>query len=244
MMDFLTTVFTFIATLHWDVLLKVVGIDLVLGLDNAIVIALACAALAPEMRNKTIVLGTIGAILARILFLFIGFWLVGLPFVKLAAGVYLVYLAYSMLTSSGDDGQHGVAAKPSLLAAAATIVVADLALSLDNVVALVGAAEGTGDHAFGYTVFGILLSIPIIIFASKVLVSLVDKFPVIIWLGAGLIAWVGAEMILKEPFIATWVGSDYTGALLSTVVVTTCTVALAFTKKLSLKPKQTGNIRV
>lgn len=234
----------FLLNLHWLVLFKIVAIDLVMGLDNAIVIALAVTALSVEQRNKAIVLGTVGAILARIGFLFIGFWLVGLPFVKVLAGVYLAYIAYSMISGGDDDGQHGVAAKPSLLAAAATIVVADLALSLDNVVALVGAAEGTGSHAFGYTVFGILLSIPIIVFASKVLVALIDEFPVIIWLGGALIAWVGAEMILKEPFIAAWVGSDYTGTLLSTVVVTTCTVALALTKKLSLKPKQTGNIRL
>lgn len=226
--------FDFILNLQWLVLFKIVMIDIVMGLDNAIVIALAVSALSIEQRNKAIVLGTAGAIGARIAFLFVGFWLVGLPFVKLVAGAYLLYIAYSMLTHDDDD-DHNTKAKPTLLGAAATIVVADLALSLDNVVALVGAAEGTGSHAFGYTVFGILLSIPIIIFASKGLIALIAKFPVIVWLGGALIAFVGSEMLLKEPFIATWLGTDHTSALLAATVLTTCTVGLALAKK--LKPK-------
>lgn len=231
-MEILNDLLAFFMTLHWDVLLKIIGIDIILGLDNAIVIALACVALAPELRNKAVVIGTAGAILARILFLFIGFWLVGLPFVKLVAGAYLVYLAYGMLAGGGDDDHTGVAAKPTLWGAALTIVTADLLMSLDNVVALVGAAEGTGDHAFGYTVFGILLSIPIIIFASKGLVAIIDKFPVIIWLGGALIAFVGAEMMLKEPFIANFIGTDHLTMVVSAAVITACTVGLAFAKKM------------
>jgi YjbE family integral membrane protein len=189
----------FLTTLHYAVLAKIVMIDLVLGIDNAIIIAMACAALAPEQRNKAIMLGTAGAIGARILFLFIGFWLVGLPFVKLLAGGYLLYLTYSILSSSDDA--HDIKAKPSLWGAAFTIVVADIAMSLDNVIALVGASESTGAHAFGYTVFGILISIPIIIFASKGLLKVIDKFPIVIWAGAALIGWVGVEMMFKESFI-------------------------------------------
>lgn len=189
----------FLTSLHYAVLAKIIMIDIVLGIDNAIVIAMACAALAPEQRNKAIVLGTAGAIGARILFLFIGFWLVGLPFVKLIAGAYLLYLTYSMLSS--DDGDHNIKAKPSLWGAAFTIVVADIAMSLDNVIALVGASEGTGNHAMGYTVFGILVSIPIIVLASKGLLKVIDKFPIIIWAGAALIGWVGVEMMFKEPRI-------------------------------------------
>lgn len=234
-MEFLYDILAFFISLHWDVLAKVVGIDLILGLDNAIVIALACAMLAPELRNKAIIIGTAGAILARILFLFIGFWLVGLPFVKLVAGAYLIYLAYGMLSSGGDDSDHGVKAKTTMWGAAVTIVSADLLMSLDNVVALVGAAEGTGSHAFGYTVFGILLSIPIIIFASKGLITLIDKFPVITWLGGSLIAFVGAEMLLKEAFIVEKLGTNPTDSLLAATVLATCTVGLALAKK--LKPK-------
>lgn len=232
-MEFLNSILGFFLTLHWDVLAKVVGIDLILGLDNAIVIALACAALAPEMRNKAIVIGTAGAILARIVFLFVGFWLVGLPFVKLAAGAYLVYLAYGMVAGGDDDDDgSGIAAKTTMWGAALTIVTADLLMSLDNVVALVGAAEGTGSHAFGYTVFGILLSVPIIVFASKGLITLLDKFPVIAWLGSALIAWVGAEMLLKEPFLVEKLNLDHTTTLVSGAVIVACTLGLAFGRKL------------
>ena len=220
-----------LSNLHWDVLLKIVGVDLILGLDNAIIIALACAVLAPELRNKAIVIGTAGAILARILFLFIGFWLVGLPFVKFLAGGYLVYLAYSMLVSNNDE--HNITAKPTVIGAATTILMADLLMSLDNVVALVGASEGTGSHAFGYTVFGILFSIPIIVFASKGLISIIDKFPVIIWLGSALIAYVGVEMLLKEPFITTHIqeGSLTNCIIAGTTVAVVMLLAFFKTRK-------------
>lgn len=219
-----------LTNIHWGVLLKIIGIDVILGIDNAIIIALACASLAPELRNKAVIIGTAGAILARILFLFIGFWLVGLPFVKLLAGGYLVYLAYSMLVSNNED--HNVSAKPTVVGAATTIVMADLLMSLDNVVALVGASEGTGEHAFAYTVFGILLSIPIIIFASKGLIKLIDKFPIIIWLGSALIGWVGMEMLLKEPFITEYVqtGSVLNISIAVTVLVSMLSLALFKTK--------------
>lgn len=219
----------FFTDLHWDVLLKIIGVDIVLGLDNAIVIALACAMLAPELRNKAVIIGTAGAILARIVFLFIGFWLVGLPFVKLVAGTYLVYLAYGMV-GSNEEEDHNVVAKPTMWGAAVTIVVADLLMSLDNVVALVGAAEGTGEHAFGYTVFGILLSIPIIIFASKGLMGLLDRFPSITWFGGGLIAFVGAEMLLKEPFLAKALNLDHGAFLAASGIIAIGTMTLAFIK--------------
>lgn len=217
--------FDLISNLHFGVLAKIVAIDLVLGIDNAVVIALAVAMLSVELRNKAIMLGTAGAILARVLFLFIGFWLVGLPFVKLLAGGYLVYLAYSMLKSGDDD--HEVKQSTSMWGAIWVIVSADLMMSLDNVVALVGASEGTGNHAFGYTVFGILISIPIIIFASKFLVTLLDKFPVLVNLGAGLIAWVGIEMMLKEDFNKLQVIlSDHTTSLTIAIAITAFIVLL------------------
>ena len=147
-----------------------------------------------------------------------------------------MYLAYGMLTGDDDDNHTGaVKAKTTMWGAAITIVTADLLMSLDNVVALVGAAESTGDHAFGYTVFGILLSIPIIIFASKGLIALLEKFPAITWLGGSLIAFVGAEMLLKEAFIVEKLGTDPTDSLLAATVLATCTVGLALAKK--LKPK-------
>ena len=224
--------FEFFSDLHWLVLLKIVLIDIVMGVDNALIIAMAVSALALNLRNKAIILGTAGAILARILFLFIGFWLVGLPLVKALAGGYLIYLGYNMLTSHEED--VSVAKKATIWGATVTIVMADLMMSLDNVVALVGASEGTGDHAFGYTVFGILLSIPIIVLASKVLIKLLDKYPILMWFGAGLIVWVGIEMLLKEPFILTYMTPN------TATIIGLLTVVL--TLGLAYKMKNSNNI--
>lgn len=224
----------FLMNLDWAVLLKIIGIDLILGLDNAMVIALACATLSASVRNKAIMIGTAGAILARVLFLFIGFWLIGLPFVKLVAGAYLAYLGYSLLVTKEEDPD--VKSGNSMWAAIGTIVLADVMMSLDNVIAVTSAASGTGDHGFGYAVFGIVLSIPIIIFASKFLVAIMDKFPIVIWGGAGLITWVGMEMLLKEQFIANIVGHGTLHTILM-VGVTVATLSAAFLKNKSIESK-------
>lgn len=190
----------FLTSLHWGALAKIVAIDLSLGIDNAIVIAMAVMMLSESLRNKAILAGTAGAILARIALLFVGFWLITIPFLKLFAGAYLLYLAWTMVQGEDED-THNIKQSTSFWGAVWVITVSDLMFSLDNVVALVGASDGTGDHAFGYTVFGILVSIPIIIFASKYLVKLLDKFPILVNLGAGLIAYVGVEMMIKENWV-------------------------------------------
>lgn len=189
--------FDLLANLHWGALAKIVMIDLSLGIDNAIVIAMAVMMLSDSLRNKAILAGTAGAILARIALLFIGFWLITIPFLKVFAGAYLIYLAWSMVQGE-DEETHNIKQSASFWGAVWVITISDLMFSLDNVVALVGASDGTGDHAFGYTVFGIVISIPIIVFASKYLVGLLDKFPILVNLGAALIAYVGIEMAMKE----------------------------------------------
>jgi len=189
-----------LANLHWGALAKIVMIDLSLGIDNAIVIAMAVMMLSDKLRNKAILAGTAGAIAARIGLLFVGFWLITIPFLKLFAGAYLLYLAWSMVQGE-DEETHSIKQSASFWGAVWVITISDLMFSLDNVVALVGASDGTGDHAFGYTVFGIVISIPIIVFASKYLVGLLDKFPILVNLGAALIAYVGIEMAMKENFV-------------------------------------------
>lgn len=235
--------------LHLDfaVLAKIVAIDLALGFDNAIVIAMAVAALAAGQRNKAIFLGTAGAVAARILFLFIGFWLLAtFPSITIIAGAFLVYLGYGLVNTSEED-EHAVKQSGSIWGAAATIVVADIMLSLDNVVALIGASNGTGDHGFAYTTFGILLSIPIIIFASKLLISLIEKFPILLWCGGALIIWVGAEMVLKNAYVtqslATYlsVTMNHTLELITAGVITAVTLLIAYIRtdtKVDLVPNK------
>lgn len=189
----------FFQDLNYWAILKIIGIDLMLSVDNAIVISLACSALIPEVRNKAILLGTGGAILARIAFLAIAGLLFGLPLVKLIGGFYLFYVAYSLLVS--NDSDVTVNKKTTVWGAVGTIVVADLVMAMDNVLAITAASQSAGEHAMFYMIAGIVLSIPIIIFGSKIVIALMEKFPIVIWLGAMMLGWVATEMIITEPLV-------------------------------------------
>jgi integral membrane protein, YjbE family len=216
----------FLATLDFAAIFKIMMIDLLLGLDNAIVIALACASLAVSVRGKAILLGTAGAIALRAVLLVFATFLLGVPFLKLVAGLYLVYIGYSLLT--GHDEPHEVAQKDSIWGAVWTIIVADFMLSLDNVMAVAGAASGT-EHSTIYAIAGIVLSIPIIVYGAKYLSGLMDRFKIIIWIGAAMLGVVGAEMLISDPFFISHVGE--VNHLLAKVVGGLIVVAAAFVNK-------------
>ena len=189
-------------TIDWAAILKIIGIDIMLGVDNAIVIALACATLPPAMRRMAIIWGTAGAVgLRAILLVFAGF-LMGVPYIKLIAGAYLLYIGYKLLVASDSDEGHNIAPADKVFTAVKTILVADFMMSLDNVLAVAGAAEGAGAHSTVYAIAGIVLSIPIIIFGATGLVGVMKRFPIIVWAGGGLLGWVGVEMILTDPVLA------------------------------------------
>lgn len=189
--------------IDWPALVKIIGIDIMLGVDNAIVIALACSALPQSMRRRAVILGTAGAVILRaILLVFAGF-LIGLSYVKFFAGAYLLYLGYKLLMESDSDPE--VSSPEKTFDAVKTIIVADFMMSLDNVLAVVGAAQSAGAHSTWYAIGGIVLSIPIIVFGAQGIMRLMDRFPVIIWLGAGLLGWVGAEMMLADPILSSYV---------------------------------------
>lgn len=194
----------FLASLDFAAIFKIVMIDLLLGLDNAIVIALACATLAVSVRGKAILLGTAGAIALRAVLLVFATFLLGIPYLKLVAGAYLVYIGYKLLT--GHEDEPDVAQKDTIWGAVSTIVIADFMLSLDNVMAVAGAASATGEHSTLYAIAGVILSIPVIVYGAKYLSGLMDKFPVIIWIGAGMLGVVGAEMIVSDAHFISYVG--------------------------------------
>lgn len=194
----------FLATIEWAAVFKIVMIDLLLGLDNAIVIALACASLAVSVRGKAIMLGTAGAIALRAILLVFATFLLGVPYLKLIAGLYLVFIGYKLLTGHEDDPE--VAQKSTIWGAVWTIIVADFMLSLDNVMAVAGAASAAGEHSTIYAVAGIVISIPIIIYGAKYLSGLMDRFKVIIWIGAAMLGVVGAEMIVSDAHFIQYVG--------------------------------------
>ena len=177
-------------------LLAIVLIDLVLAGDNAIVIALAARSLPPNLRTRAIVWGTVGAIVVRSLMTVGVVWLLKIPGLMLAGGVGLLWIAYKLLVPADDDGDHGPAAS-TFWGAMKTIVVADALMGIDNVLGVAGAAHGD----FTLVVIGLLVSVPIVVFGSSVVLKLVDRFPVIIQLGAAVLAYTAAHMIVGEPLL-------------------------------------------
>ena len=178
-------------------LAAIVVIDLVLAGDNAIVIALAARSLPADLRKKAIVWGTLGAIIVRAALTLIVVWLLMVPGLRFLGGLALVWIAYRLLVpKQGKDGAHGKPAD-SFWIAMKTIVVADALMGLDNVLAVAGAAKGS----FVLVVLGLLISIPIVVWGSTLILKWVDRFPVIVYIGAGVLAWTAAQMMLHEPVL-------------------------------------------
>ncbi|WP_407058313.1 TerC family protein [Tigheibacillus jepli] len=177
------------------ILLKIIAIDIVLSGDNAVVIAMATRRLEKHQQNKAILLGTGGAVLLRIIFAIIIVYLLKVPFVHLIGGVLLLYIAYHVLV--GDDSDTEIKSSNSLSKAIGTIILADALMSLDNVVAVAGAAKG---HV-GMLIIGVAISIPIMIFGSKMIVKVMDKFSWIAYVGSGILAWTAAGMILEDKLV-------------------------------------------
>lgn len=171
----------------------IIGIDIVLGGDNAIVIALACRNLPEKKRNKAILLGTILAILLRILLTILAVFLLKIPFLQFVGGCFLIFLAYHLLTVHSNDSNK-IKSGITLAAAVRTIVLADLTMGLDNVIAVAGAAHGNIKLVF----FGLFISIPIIIWGSKIILYLMERYPLLIYVGGGILSYTGGKMIIHE----------------------------------------------
>jgi YjbE family integral membrane protein len=186
----------------WISVLQIIAIDILLGGDNAVVIALACRRLPENQRNKGIFWGVFGAIALRVILIFFALQLLAMPFLKLVGALLLVWIGVKLLQPEPEDTHDGIAAPTSLFEAIKTIVIADAVMSLDNVVAVAGAADGD----LTLVVFGIAVSIPIIVFGSKIVLRLMDRFPIVITLGGGLLGWIAGGMavtdIFVEPYLA------------------------------------------
>lgn len=194
---------TLLSVIDWSAVLKIIALDCMLGVDNAVVIALACAALPAALRLRALLLGTLGAIVLRGVLLAAANYLMDVPYLKIGAGVYLFYIGYKLL-AAGDEEDPEVKQSDKELAAVWTIVIADLMMSLDNVLAVAAAAHSSTAHSMLYAVGGVCVSIPVIVFGASVLTSLMDRFPVIVWFGGGLLGWVGAEMALSDALLTRY----------------------------------------
>ncbi|ADH88428.1 Integral membrane protein TerC [Ancylobacter novellus DSM 506] len=185
-MDFTSPVF-------WVALLQIIWIDLLLSGDNAVVIALACRSLPEKQRKWGILLGAGAAVGLRILFALAVSFLLGVPFLKVVGALLLFWIAIKLVLDEGGEGHH-VESADSLWKAVRTIAIADAVMSLDNVVAIAAAARG---HAELF-IFGLLLTIPLIIFGSQLILKLISRFPILVWFGAALLGWIAGEMLVSD----------------------------------------------
>ncbi len=187
----------------WSALLAIVLIDLVLAGDNAIVIALAARNLPPALQRKAIAWGTVGAIVVRAAMTVGVVWLLQIPGLMLVGGLGLLWIAYKLLADQGG-GHDDNPVVTTFWGAMRTIVVADALMGVDNVLGVAGAAHGQ----FDLVLIGLLLSVPIMVFGSNVVLRLVDRFPVIIMLGSAVLALTAAQMVLGEPMLETYFAGD------------------------------------
>jgi YjbE family integral membrane protein len=199
----------------FSALFAIVVIDLVLAGDNAIVIALAARNLPQHLRFKAIAWGTIGAIVVRTAMTLIVVWLLKIPGLLLVGGAMLVWIAYKLLVDDGGEGPE-VEAAQNFFGAMKTIVVADALMGLDNVLAVAGAAHGS----FLLVVLGLLISIPIVIWGSQLILKVVERYPGIVYLGAGVLAWTSVKMMTSEPLVKDYLAAvPLASALVYAVVV-------------------------
>lgn len=194
--------------LFWIAVGQIIMIDILLGGDNAVVIALACRKLPPKQRKLGIIYGTIGAIVLRVILIAFALTLLAVPYLKLVGAILLVWIGVKLLLPE-DGGEHStITASDKLWSAVKTVIVADLVMSVDNVLAIAGAAESAGQHQLALVIFGLLVSIPIIVGGSQIVLKLMEKFPIIITVGAMLLGWIAGQMAYTDPALKGLVPSS------------------------------------
>jgi|GEM_PF-78438 len=200
----------FLATLQWAVLLQIVMIDILLGGDNAVAIALACRKLDARQRKRGIMWGVAGAVGMRLLLVVFALQLLQIPLLKVTGGVLLLWIGIKLLRPTHDDAPD-IRAGHSVWAAVKTILIADFVMSLDNVIGIAGATQiAATQHQMGYVLFGLVLSVPIIVWGSTLVLKLIDRWPLVITLGAGLLGWIAGGMLLTDVFIIQHIGAPST----------------------------------
>ena len=214
----------FLTTLSWAAVLQIIIIDILLGGDNAVVIALACRNLPPHQRTKGILWGTAGAIVLRVILIAFAVTLLQVPFLKLVGGALLIWIGMKLLVPQDEDGHGNLEGSGNLIGAIKTVIVADLVMSVDNVIAIAGAAQQADpDHQLGLVIFGLLVSIPLIVWGSQLVLKLIDRFPLVVLAGAALLGWIAGGMMITdiavvdqfgEPAAVLKYGASVAGALL------------------------------
>src|SRR6187431_2038071 len=201
----------------WIAVGQIIWINILLSGDNAVVIALACRSLPPKQRFWGILLGAGAAVVLRIFFTIIIAQIMTVPFLKLVGGLLLLWIAVKLVVPSDEHGEDSVKAGDTLMRAVWLVTVADIVMSLDNVIAIAAAAESAAarvdlTHALTIKttliVFGLATSVPLIIAGSALLMRVMERFPILVWAGAALLGWVAGEIIIKDAALANYIGAE------------------------------------
>lgn len=197
-------------TVHfWVAVGQIIMIDILLGGDNAVVIALACRQLPPDLRFKGVLWGTVGAIVLRVVLIAFALALLQVPYLKLVGALLLLWIGIKLIAPQEESEHSGIQGSDKLWAAVKTVILADFVMSIDNVIAIAGAATGAGGtHQLPLVIFGLLVSVPIIIWGSQLVLGLMDRFPFIITVGGMLLGWIAGTMIYSDPAVRDWFATD------------------------------------
>ncbi len=194
-----------VATAFWLPLLEIIWIDILLSGDNAVVIALACRSLPERQRTLGVILGSGAAVVLRVVFTVLVVELLALPFVKIAGGVLLAWIGVGLV--GAEEHQKKIAPATTLWSAIRIVAVADAVMSLDNMMAVAAAAKGSKL----LILIGLALSLPFIVFGSTLALALLIRFPILVWAGAGLLGWIGGDLIGADPDLAAWLRVRWPG---------------------------------
>ncbi len=207
----------------WIGLLQIIWIDLLLSGDNAVVIALACRGLPEKQRKWGILLGAGAAVGLRIIFALAITYLLAVPFLKLVGGILLFWIATKLIVGEeGGDGNGNIEESDNLWKAVRTVAIADAVMSLDNVIAIAAASHGN----VWLFIFGLALTIPLIIFGSTLILGIIERFPIFVWAGAALLGWIAGEMLLSDPVVLRQLAAWGTGLVTPVEVTQTYPVGL------------------
>ena len=205
----------------WLAVLQIIIIDILLGGDNAVVIALACRSLPEKQRKVGIFWGVAGAIILRVILTIFAVTLLAIPYLKITGAALLLWIGIKLILPQ-DDGGHEVDASTTLMGAIKTIIIADFVMSLDNVIAVAAAAK----DSWLLIVFGLLVSIPIIVWCSQLVLKLMEKWPVVITLGGALLGYIAGDMLVRDPAIidsvkhaAAWMIDYHVAGMIGAVLV-------------------------
>jgi len=218
-MDF--SAFPFSDPLVWGKLFEIIMLNIVLSGDNAVVIALACRALPPEQRTKGIALGAGVAVVLRVVFTVLIASLLNMPFLHIVGAALLVWIAVKLIIEDGESDADSITASSKLWKAVQTVAIADIVMSLDNVLAIAAVAK----DSIPLLVAGLVISIPLIVLGASLITSLLTRFPILVWAGAALLGWVAGEMFDSDPWLIKQFGEaltqqlEYPAAILGALLV-------------------------